>query len=607
MRSDPLSLAGGAASRAFEWRVLEALPDHAARRPADLAVRVIEGRQQHATEYSVLDLWLRVSAVSEKLRARLQPGDRALIILPTGIDYVAAFLGCLLSRTIAVPLYPPANKGHLPRLLSIIRDSDASMLLTSEAERQRVERLLGRDDALPIPMLALDAPAPHEDGDAGPAAGVPAFAPASPAPWQDIAFLQYTSGSTGDAKGVAVSFANLATNARLLHGRLLGDVRGPFLSWLPLFHDLGLIGCLLQSLVWGDPITLMSPASFLQRPLHWLRRIAEHRVLRSGAPNFAYELCASSFEREAERASGPTLDLSTLDLSSWRVAFCGAEPIRRKTLERFAACFRPFGFDPAAFMPAYGLAESTLFVSGMRLGERRIGPAQTPGGLADAFGEGDEVTCCQPAEETVVRIVDPETRQALPAGKSGEIWVSGPQVATGYWRRPDLSRDVFEARLAGDADPLRYLRTGDVGRLVDGELFVSGRIKEILIFQGGNHFPTDIEQTVMESCDSVRTDHVMAIAVPCGRLDGLAILCEARRNVGIPALEAAIPSIRRAVAATHGVAPQVLAFLPQGRLPKTTSGKLRRREAARQFERLLEQAILSWADPALQAEKERAS
>jgi acyl-CoA synthetase (AMP-forming)/AMP-acid ligase II len=377
---------------------------------------------------------------------------------------------------------------------------------------------------------------------------------------------------------VRISLRNLAASAELSHPRFLGDLRGPGVSWLPLYHDMGLIGALMQSLIWGDPLVLMAPTSFAQRPLLWLEAISRFRALRTGAPNFALDLCSSALE------SRPDVQL---DLSSLRVMFCGAEPIRPATLRRFFGAFERFGLDPAAFMPCYGLAEATLFVSGRtwqgRAKERLI-----------AAGDGP-VGCGPPADSTRIAIVCPDTATPVPETETGEIWVAGPQVADGYWGRPELTERVFRARLAGEeGESQSYLRTGDLGAFVDGELSIRGRAKEMLILNGRNHYPGDLEDTAASHCDSIHSSQVVAVAIEGETGPSLALVAEAARSSLDEDLEEGVRAIRRALTAAHGVAPQAIVFLQRGALPKTSSGKLRRIEVAHRINDLSKTARHVW-------------
>jgi acyl-CoA synthetase (AMP-forming)/AMP-acid ligase II len=554
------------------WFLLEALSAHTAERPDDIALTFLDSRGRTVSEVTYAGLLRAADAAARTIRARSDPGERVILCLPTGPDYVVTFLGCLLAGIVAVPLYPPANSKHLPRIRSVAANSGARLMLTSLGEHERLLGMAGSEDPLGLELVVVEPISADQCGDCG---SLPLVSPANP---DSIAFLQYTSGSTGDPKGVMISHRNLAASAELSHPRFLGDLRGPGVSWLPLYHDMGLIGALMQSLIWGDHLVLMAPTSFAQRPLVWLEAISRFGALRTGAPNFALDMCSNAL------ASRPDVQL---DLSSLRVMFCGAEPIRPATLRRFFDAFEGFGLDPAAFMPCYGLAEATLFVSGRtwqgRAKEKLLAP------------EGGSIGCGPPADETRVAIVCPETAAPLPAGEVGEIWVSGPQVADGYWRRPELTERVFRASIAGEeGEAQTYLRTGDLGAIVDGELSIRGRTKEMLILNGRNHYPGDLENTAASHCDAIQQGHAVAVAIEGKTGTSLALVAEVTRSALDEDLEEGVKAIRRALTAAHGIAPQTIVFLRRGTLPKTSSGKLRRVEVAHRINDLIMTARHTW-------------
>ncbi|AKJ04231.1 amino acid adenylation domain-containing protein [Archangium gephyra] len=518
-------------------------------------------------------------AVAATLRQHLAPGDRALLLYPPGREYVLGFLGCLYAGVIAVPAYPPDPSRlarTLPRLQSLVADCQATAALTTSALLDMVGFVTEDAPGLrALRWLATDALQP---GTAG-TWSAPRLSS------DDLAFLQYTSGSTGTPKGVMLSHRNLLHNSGLIALGFDASPQPVGVIWLPPYHDMGLIGGILQPLYRDIPTVLMSPLFFLQRPLNWLEAISRHGGSVSGGPNFAYELCIRKTTPEQRAA---------LDLRSWEVAFCGAEPIRPETLDRFAEAFAPAGFRREAFYPCYGLAEGTLIVSG---GRKAAPPVVRP--LEHTGRQGVSMVGCGGAlGDQTVRIVDPETCEPCAPGRVGEIWVRGASVARGYWERSDDTARVFQARLAGSGEG-PYLRTGDLGLLDGGELFVTGRRKDLLIIRGRNHYPQDLELTV-ERCDpGLRPGCGAAFSVDSGGEERLVIVQEfADRSGG--ELETrtreVIARIRQAVAEEHELGVQAVVLLAPGSIPKTSSGKIQRHACRSAFLQGSLEAVGSWRD-----------
>jgi amino acid adenylation domain-containing protein len=487
----------------------------------------------------------RARAIALALRTSLAPGDRALLLYPPGLDFIAAFFGCLAAGVVAVPAYPPRPNDHArTRLRAIARDAEPRAALTTSAILAGIEA----SPALPE-LAALRWIATEELGRAG------ADLPEPDA--ESVAFLQYTSGSTAVPKGVMVTHANLLHNERMIGEAFAQDEDSVVVGWLPLYHDMGLIGNVLQPLHSGGRCVLMAPVAFLQRPLRWLAAISHYRATTSGGPNFAYDLCVRRISPE---------DREGLDLSSWRVAFNGAEPVRVETLERFATAFAPCGFRPEAFYPCYGLAEATLFVSG--------GAADRAPRTAE-IEERQRVSCGHAWGEQRIAIVDPETGVELAAGRTGEIWIAGPSVARGYWLNPEGTQRDFRARLADTGEGL-FLRTGDLGAVRGGELYVTGRIKDLVILRGRNHYPQDLELTAERSDPDLRPGGGAAFSVETGSEERLVVIqeVERRRREGFEELAVAI---RRAIAEEHEVQAHEVVLVRAGTVPKTSSGKVQRR------------------------------
>jgi acyl-CoA synthetase (AMP-forming)/AMP-acid ligase II len=523
--------------------LVDILRRHAAERPGIRAYAVLADRGGEEVAITFAELDRRARALAARIAAEAGPGERALLLFPSGIDFAVAFCACLIARVIAVPLMPPRRHAARDASAAIVSDCAPRLALSTAAWLDDARSDLRARIGGGVSWLTAD--------------GVPAAEFAGPAPEPgDIALLQYTSGSTSAPKGVVVSHANLSANLAMIAAAFGATARSTYVSWLPLYHDMGLILTLLQTLYLGATCVLMSPVAFLQRPLNWLRAIAEYRAEIAGAPNFAYDLCVARYRAEA---------MAGVDLSGWRLAFNGAEPVRAETLRRFAETFRPHGFRAEALSPAYGMAEATVLISN--------------GGGATAEADGRTVVGCGSAIlDERIAIVDPESRARRGPGEIGEIWVAGPNVARGYWGNPAETAATFGATIAGEGEAC-WLRTGDLGFIdAAGELFVTGRIKDVVIIRGVNHYPQDIEYTA-ERADPALAPHggaAFAVDDPSGA-EALVVVLEVaragRRQVDAEQLAA---RVREAVVREHDVAPFAVTLIRPGTLPKTTSGKVRR-------------------------------
>ena len=546
---------------AFELPVTlaQSLQRRAAQTPDQLALRFLSDEQDQGTVLTYRDLDQRARTIAAALQGQAQLGDRAILLFPSGPDYVAAFYGCLYAGIIAVPAYPPESnrRHHQERLLSIIADAEPALVLTAAALRDsllEVAELAAEGAPALLCVDTLESTdtwiAPELTGD-------------------HIAFLQYTSGSTALPKGVQVSHGNLVANEKLIRHGFGIDINPDdvIVSWLPLYHDMGLIGGLLQPIFSGVPCVLMSPAYFLTRPLRWLEAISEYKGTISGGPDFAYQLCAA---RVSEAA------LARLDLSGWRVAYSGSEPIRLDSLDAFAEKFAGCGFDASSFFASYGLAEATLFVAGGKRGQGiphlRLDEQQLSRNIAEP-GQGSPVMSCGTSQpEHAVLIADPQSLGVLGENQVGEVWASGPSIAHGYWRNPEATAKTFVQH-----EGQTWLRTGDLGFMRDGELYITGRLKDMLIVRGQNIYPQDIELTVEREVEVVRKGRVAAFAVTQDGIEGIGIAAEIGRSVqkNVPADEL-IRTLRETVADAYQQAPAVVVLLNPGALPKTSSGKLQR-------------------------------
>ncbi|HID78872.1 MAG TPA: aminotransferase class I/II-fold pyridoxal phosphate-dependent enzyme [Planctomycetaceae bacterium] len=520
-------------------------------------------QQQENLTYRQLDrqaraigAWLELSGLS---------GQRALLCYPPSLEFIAAFFGCLYANVVAVPLYPPRRNQLLSRIETIARCAEATVALTTEPVLHRIQAIMEPSSVLSDMTWLATSHVPE---------GVEKLWEPPEVDGETLAFLQYTSGSTGKPKGVMLTHRNLIHNSALIAHVFEHTRSGLGVFWLPSYHDMGLIGGILQPLYVGRPNVMMSPMAFLQKPVRWLAAITRFRGTTSGGPNFAYDLCVRRITPEQRRK---------LDLSSWRVAFNGAEPIRPETLERFIEVFQPCGFRPEAFYPCYGLAEATLIVSGGYVKE----PAKimsfdkealAQGRVAEVSGPDDRVRrlvgCGQTMPDQQIVIADPETLTRCPEGQVGEIWVSGPSVAQGYWNQPGVTEATFRAHLK-DSGEGPFLRTGDLGFLRNGELFVTGRIKDVIIVRGVNHYPQDIEATVEASHPRLRPGCGAAFTVEANGEEKLVFVQELeRRSHGDPT--PVFQAIVRAVQAEHDLVPDTIVLIRANSIPKTSSGKIQR-------------------------------
>ncbi|CAN5727285.1 fatty acyl-AMP ligase [soil metagenome] len=523
-----------------------------------------DGRDPQRIAYG--ELYARACRIAAELGARGLRQRPVLLLYPPGPAFAPAFFGALLARAIAVPAPCPSLEGHFHRLDGIAADCTPGAVLSTDDVLARLrDRMPAHSPLRACPWLSTD----RDDaaGSVAPQRGPPS----------DIALLQYTSGSTADPRGVMVTHGNLAHNAAMIERafQLPPGARG--VSWLPHFHDMGLIAGFVAPLSCGGESILMSPESFLRRPLRWLEAISHYRGQVCGAPNFAYDLCA----RRADR--GP---LPALDLGSWQTAFVGAEPVRVSTMQAFADRFRASGFQPAALTPCYGLAEATVLVScaplrgvpafhSLSREALEAGQARPSAGPAAVTLVG----CGEPAVGTTVRIVDPASGLPLGSRRVGEIWLSGPQVARGYWGRDD---DAFDATLA-DSPGKAFLRTGDLGFLTgEGELVFVERLKDVIVFNGQKHACHDLELTAGTSHEALSPDSCVVVSFDAGDKPHLVVIAELPRHALGQADDVA-RAIRAAWFTTHGLAARTIAFVARGKLSRTTSGKLQRRLSARRL------------------------
>lgn len=580
-------------SPAGDHSLASLLRERARQQPDVVAYRFV-GEDESAEEITYGELHRRALAVSASLleATRGRP-DPALLLFAPGLDYLAGLFGCFCSGVPAVPAFPPdpARLARtLPRLAAIIRDTGSDVVLTTpDIAPLMADWLATVLDGRAPRLITTGAPAGADDG-----TGAEGPSPAIPA--DRLALLQYTSGSTALPRGVMLSHAQLLANCRDIErgfGIHPGSSGG---LWLPPYHDMGLIGGLLTPLYAGIPVTLMSPVTFLRRPLAWLRMLSRYGATITGAPNFAYDLCV----RRATDAEVAGLDLSRVELS-----FTGAEPVRPETMARFTERFGPSGFRGESFYPCYGLAEATLFVTGGKPldGWRTVEVARdaletrgaaTPAGPAQS--SRSLVGCGHPGPGTRLLIADPATREPLADGAVGEIWVDSPGVADGYWRRPQESAETFGATTAAGDGP--YLRTGDLGFVRGGELFVAGRLKDLVIVNGRNLDPVDIERVCESEVPGIRRNCGAAFAVEdtAGGTERLVVVYEADAG-DEERYRAAVDGIRRAVSRELSVPPHTVVLTAPRSIPKTSSGKVQRWLARRSYLAGELQELARWQAP----------
>jgi acyl transferase domain-containing protein/acyl-CoA synthetase (AMP-forming)/AMP-acid ligase II/acyl carrier protein len=538
--------------------LVELLSYRAQNQPDQIAYTFLVDGETESVSLTYQELDQKARAIASQLLQQGVPGSRALLLYPPGIEFIAAFFGCLYAGFVAVPAYPPRRNQKMSRLQAIVADAEAVVALTTSVQLAE-NATLGA-----VPWITTDD-IPSNIADT----------------WQcpdikndTLAFLQYTSGSTGTPKGVMITHGNLLHNSQLIYNFYEHTPQSQGVIWLPPYHDMGLIGGVLQPMYGGFPVTLMAPAAFLQKPFRWLQAISHYKATTSGGPDFAYDLACRQITPE---------QLASLDLSSWEVAFTGAEPIRAQTLDNFAETFAPCGFRREAFYPCYGMAETTLIVTGGLKSATPIVRYVDTTSLAenqviDATGDAGKAIagCGKSSPDQTVLIVNPESLTSCADGEVGEVWVSGPSVAQGYWNRPEQTKNAFGAYLA-DNQTGPFLRTGDLGCLQDGELLITGRLKDLIIIMGRNHYPQDIEFTVENCHPALRPAGGAAFAMEINDTERLVIVQEVERSY-LRKLNAdeVIGAIRKAVAEHHDLPTHTIVLIKTNSLPKTSSGKVRR-------------------------------
>ena len=569
--------------------LVDILQNRAREQPHQIIYNFLVDGENESISLTYSELEQKAKAIATYLQSITSPQDRVLLLYPAGLDYITAFFGCLYAGVIAIPAYPPRPNRSLNRIQNILKNAQTDIALTNSDTFGSLEKQLEKTPELKnLRWITTNTIAPNQANN-----------------WQEpaisennVAFLQYTSGSTAEPKGVKIAYKNLLHNLEAIHRCFRHSPKSKGVIWLPPYHDMGLIGGILQPLYGGFPVTLMSPLIFLQNPLRWLKAISNYQATTSGGPNFAYDLCVRKFK--PEQAEG-------LDLSSWQVAFNGAEPINHETLNQFAQTFAPYGFDSSAFYPCYGMAEATLIISGgsgdkavvtktvkrKALEENRIVPSDATDSNPHTL-----VSCGRSLIDQHIAIAHPETLVSCKPGEVGEIWVSGSSIAQGYWQQPEVTEATFNAYLK-DTNMGPFLRTGDLGFFDQGELFFTGRLKDMIVIKGRNHYPQDIEKTVEETNSWIRPSGVASFSIDIEGEEKLIVLAEVERrywssnrssskrnpssNSDIISVKDLTQLIKREISKNHDLQVYTTLLLKPGSLPKTSSGKIQRHACRTEF------------------------
>ncbi|WP_176561959.1 fatty acyl-AMP ligase [Mycolicibacterium palauense] len=570
-----IALPAGTTLTSYLDRNIAALGGHTAYRYLDYS----HDRDGHAVELTWSQLGDRLRAVAARLQQIAEPGDRVAILTPQGVDYVVAFFAAIEAGMIAVPLFAPELPGHAERLDAVLTDAAPTVVLTTAAAAAPVQTFLRtRPRNLRPRVIAVD--------DVPDSVGASFTAPLLDT--DDIAYLQYTSGSTRTPAGVEITHRAVCTNVlqMIMSVGLDRDIRS--VSWLPLYHDMGLLMIMFPALC-GGHITLMSPMAFVRRPARWIAELgsrAEGGRTFAAAPNFAFELAAQ------RGLPGPG---EQLDLSNVAGLINGSEPVSMASIEKFTAAFAPYGLPPQAVKPSYGMAEATLFVSTVdpsaapkpvHLDRDELGAGTAVRVAPDAPNAVTQVSCGKVARSQWAVIVDPANEAELPDGRVGEIWLHGDNIGRGYWKRPQETELTFANKLQsrlplgshaeGSAFGATWLRTGDLGVYIDGELHITGRIKDLVIIDGRNHYPQDIEATVAEASPAVRSGYAVAFSVPGEAGEQLVVVAERAPGAGRADAGPVVADVRAAVSRVHTLPVADMRLVAAGTIPRTTSGKLAR-------------------------------
>ncbi|NTZ09387.1 AMP-binding protein [Burkholderia metallica] len=575
--------------------IIETLAHHTERDPDRVALTILRDGEAIESESTFGDLYAGMMRVARGLAQLTEPGARVLLLLPTSAEFVCTFYGCLASGRVVVPAYHPQQVRKVAqwaKLHAIADNCGATLIVAPATSVDTIENLRATQQLFTgCKLVTYEALV-----DAG--AQDTSALPRMPAP-DDLAFLQYTSGSTGTPKGVMITHGNIIDNQRSIALLMRHDRDTRMLSWLPLYHDMGL-SMPLQLASIGLSVVLMSPVAFVQQPSRWLRAISAHRATTSGGPNFAYALAAAALNGSD--------DGDRLDLSSWRVAFCGAEPIHRQTVTDFIDAACPHGFVPGSFYPCYGMAEATLIVSGVPCGEGvhylDVDNVKLAAGIVEPVQPGGAnakslVSCGGTAPGTEIRIAGPDGHPVADPNGVGEIWVRGGAIGVGYYGNPEATRSTFGAHFDAEPGGRPFLRTGDLGAIVDGRLYVTGRVKDMLIVRGRNLYPQDIEACVQDAVPALRRGCGAAVSVQADGEEKLVIIQEvgrtARRTLD---LDATLRAMVVAIGEDFGVTPHAIVLVEPATIEKTSSGKIARALCRRAYLQGELRAVASWTDGA---------
>lgn len=572
--------------------LLEALEFHAREKRDLIAFQFLASDSESAACLSFGDLHARVLEISSGLRMRTTRGDRALLMYPPSLEFICSFLGCLHAGVVPVPIYPPKTNRHMARVVRVAEDAGAATALTVEALQDKIIRFFAAAPEMNLTsVVATDSLIPP-DTECLEHAFIDQTEPA---------FLQYTSGSTSSPKGVVVTHANIIANLEAIRQGAAATSDTVYVSWLPMFHDMGLVGTVLHPLALGVKAVLMAPNHFLKRPLSWIQAMSSHRATHTVAPDFAYALCARA---------GANSDLRGIDLSHLRVAWSGAEPVRASTLKKFEEVFSPYGFRCEAFQPSYGLAEATLMVTCDDVGRRPSVLVLSPNRLEQGIAETTTadrphktlVGCGTPRGDVEVVIVHPDKRSECPDGQVGEIWLAGPTIAAGYWNLTIATSQTFSAYTDKGSGP--FLRTGDLGFLNDHQLYVTGRLKDLIIVGGRNIYPQDVESVIESTVPGLDANccavfelemegrNVVGTLIDCDRELGRTISIE--KEAGAEPAGALIDELRQLVSQEWDIVLHVVAFARAGSFPRTSSGKVQRSACRELVETEKELLHVSW-------------
>ena len=553
-------------STKLDGNIVEILQQRAISQPNDTAYIFLKDGENREVKLTYGELEIKAKAIARELQQRVSPRSRALLVYPysAGLEFIVAFFGCLYAGVVAVPCHPPQNRLTAIEVRDRFISAGAKIVLTESSLLKKLQTQLSQS-ATNLQCLNTDKLNSKENDYT-----IPKIDP------NDLAFLQYTSGSTGEPKGVMITHRCLLQNQEMLRLAFGHTKESVGVSWLPLFHDMGLIGHVIQPVYLGICCVMMSPISFVQKPIRWLQAISKYKATTSGAPNFAYDLLCDRVTQE---------QLEQLDLSSWKVAFSGAEPVRAQTLFRFSDKFADCGFNRAAFYPCYGMAEATLMITG---GDNSRFPnilhvdkaALEEGRIVETQSATTLVSAGYPWLDGKIAIVNPDSLIECRDNEIGEIWFSGSSIGRGYWQLPQQTQQTFEANLNGS----HYLRTGDLGFINKGELYITGRMKDVLVFWGLNYYPQYIEHTVEQCHPGLKANCGAAFSVEVDGQTKLVIVQEIERSYRRSlVLDEVVERIRWSIFEQHLIDIYAIVLVKPGRIPKTSSGKVQRSASKAQF------------------------